>query len=184
MILDYIKVANDFTSDRLSTSKTYPPPSPYPSVMKLNQGSQRYVVYLGWPIAPSYMSSNAGGGDCGSQPMSTAVHNALGAKINFRDLPTYLTIGNNYLCTNDLYSPAQYFGCVHMHYEGKWDGVVPWNSRVFWALWNGIKLIGECHFGPRCHFGPQILENSRVQPLPTSPSNGYARIQDIMRGAV
>jgi hypothetical protein len=31
------------------------------------QGSQRDVVYLGWPIAPSYMSPNAGGwgGDCG-----------------------------------------------------------------------------------------------------------------------
>jgi hypothetical protein len=34
------------------------------------------VVYLGWPIAPSYMSPNAGGGGClaGSQPMNTAVH--------------------------------------------------------------------------------------------------------------
>jgi hypothetical protein len=37
----------------------------------------------------------------------------------------------------------------------------------------------------RCHFtGPKKLENSRAQPLPTSPRNGYARIQNIMHGAV
>ncbi len=37
---------------------------------------QRDVVYLGLPIAPSYMSQNAGGGRevAGPQPMSTAVH--------------------------------------------------------------------------------------------------------------
>jgi hypothetical protein len=38
------------------------------------------------------MSPNAGGceGDAGSQPMSTAVHNAHGAQINFGDLTLYL----------------------------------------------------------------------------------------------
>ncbi len=40
---------------------------------------QRDVVYLGWPITPSYMSPNAGGGGgglgiAGSHPMRTAVH--------------------------------------------------------------------------------------------------------------
>ncbi len=40
------------------------------------RGLQRDVVYLGWPIAPSCMSPNAGewGELRGSQPMSTAVH--------------------------------------------------------------------------------------------------------------
>jgi hypothetical protein len=40
------------------------------------RGSQRDVVYLDWPIAPSYMSPNAGGrGEvAGSQPMSAALH--------------------------------------------------------------------------------------------------------------
>ncbi len=50
---------------------------------------QRDVVYLGWPIAPSYMRPNAGGGRGGvavSQPMSTA-----GAQINFGDPTPYLT---------------------------------------------------------------------------------------------
>ncbi len=38
-------------------------------------GLQRDVVFLCWPIAPSYMSPSArGGGVAGSQPISTAVH--------------------------------------------------------------------------------------------------------------
>ncbi len=43
-----------------------------------NWGSQRDVVCLGGPIAPSYMSPTAGGGGVGgSQPMSTAVEISL-----------------------------------------------------------------------------------------------------------
>ncbi len=40
------------------------------------RGSQRDVVYLGWPIAPLYMSPHVEGvrGLRWSQPMSTAVH--------------------------------------------------------------------------------------------------------------
>jgi hypothetical protein len=38
---------------------------------------------------------------------------------------------------------------MHIHYEGKWEGVGSWNSRVFWALWNSIEPIGECHLGPK-----------------------------------
>jgi hypothetical protein len=38
------------------------------------RGSQRDVVYFGRPIAPSYMSPNAGWGVARSQPMITAVH--------------------------------------------------------------------------------------------------------------
>ncbi len=46
----------------------------------LGTGSQRGLVYLGWPIAPSYMSLNAGRGG--------SLH---GAQINFGDLTPYLT---------------------------------------------------------------------------------------------
>ncbi len=58
-----------------------------------NQGITKDVIYLVWPIAPSYLSSNAGegGGVAWSQPMSTAVH--MGAQTNFRDLNPYLTYG-------------------------------------------------------------------------------------------
>ncbi len=43
---------------------------------RLHRGLQRDVVFFAWPIAPSYMSPNAGGrgGVARSQPMSTAVH--------------------------------------------------------------------------------------------------------------
>ncbi len=57
-------------------------------------GWQRDVVYLGWPIAPSYNEPKCGGGGAkgiaGSQPMSTAVPRAL---INFGDLTQFLTYG-------------------------------------------------------------------------------------------
>ncbi len=67
---------------------------------------------------------------------------------------------------------------MHIHYKGKWEGVGPWNSQVFWALYNVIEMIGEWHLGPK------KLENSRAQPSPTFPSYGYARIQNIMYRAV
>jgi hypothetical protein len=63
-----------------------------------------FVIYLWWPIAPSYTSPNAGdlrvmnrwGGDgkvAGSQPMSTAVHVTWhGAQTNFGDLLLQLFI--------------------------------------------------------------------------------------------
>jgi hypothetical protein len=55
------------------------------------RSAQRDVVYFGRPIAPSYMSPNAGGGGVAeSQPMSTVVPrspNKLG------DLTPYLTYG-------------------------------------------------------------------------------------------
>ncbi len=39
------------------------------------------------------------------------------------------------------------------------------------------KMIGKFHLGPK------KLENFRAQPPPTSPSNGYACIQNIMHKA-
>jgi len=57
-------------------------------------------------------------------------------------------------------------------------GVGPWNSRDFWAP-NGTRLWARCHFT-----GPKKLLNLMAQPLPTCPRYGYARIQNIMHGAV
>jgi hypothetical protein len=47
---------------------------PFSSV--ITRGSHRDVVYLGWPMAPSYVSPNVGrrGWVAGSRLMSTAVH--------------------------------------------------------------------------------------------------------------
>ncbi len=44
---------------------------------------------------------------------------------------------------------TQFLWCVQIHYEGKWEGVWPWKSKHFWALWNGIEPYGECHLGPK-----------------------------------
>ncbi len=72
---------------------------------------------------------------------------------------------------------------------------------MFWM--RAYPLLGEVgegwaleflsFLGPKWHSpiglpfqnkGPKKLENSRAQPPPTSPRNGYARIQNIMYGAV
>ncbi len=55
------------------------------------RGPQRDVVHLGWPIAPSYMSLNAG--DCGvSANEYSCTH---GYQINCGDLTPYLTYASN-----------------------------------------------------------------------------------------
>ncbi len=45
----------------------------------------------------------------------------------------------------------------------RWEvgGGWPWKWRGFWALWNGIEPIGECHLGPKKLQKPA---NSPVHP--------------------
>jgi hypothetical protein len=77
--------------------------------------SQRDVVYLGWPIAPSYMSPNAGGwgrGVAGSQPMSTSANEYIGAheaRISFGDLTPYLIYVSVLRLSADSLSPPHIF---------------------------------------------------------------------------
>ncbi len=52
------------------------------------------------------------------------------------------------------------------------------NHLEFWAP-NGTRLSARCYIT-----GPKKLKISRAKHLPTCPSNGYARIQNIMHGAV
>jgi hypothetical protein len=63
-------------------------------------GSQRDVVYLFWPIAPSYRSPNAGGegGGGGGEISAIEYHCAHGAQINIGDLTPYLTYGDPQDC--------------------------------------------------------------------------------------
>jgi hypothetical protein len=61
----------------------------YPAYV-LTRGSQRDVVYLGLPIAQSYISPNAGDGGGVSADEYSCAH---GAQINFGDLTPYLTYG-------------------------------------------------------------------------------------------
>jgi hypothetical protein len=71
-----------------------------------------------------------------------------------------------------------WMGALYIHYWGKWEGVGPWNSRVFWAP-ICTRLSARCHFT-----GPKKLSNYRAQPPPTYPRNGYARIQSNMHGDI
>ena len=48
-------------------------------------------------------------------------------------------------------------------------------SRVIWAP-NGTRLSARCHFT-----GPKKLSNSRAQPPPNSPRNGYALVMSNQR---
>jgi hypothetical protein len=53
--------------------------------------TKRCRLYLGRPIAPSYMSPNGGGGGVAwSQPMSTAVH--IEPKINFGNITSLFNL--------------------------------------------------------------------------------------------
>ncbi len=46
--------------------------------------------------------------------------------------PPSLPTGNSYLCTYDLYGPVRaVFDVLQIHYEGKWEGVGPWNREFF-----------------------------------------------------
>jgi hypothetical protein len=61
-----------------------------------HRGLQRDVVYLGWPMAPSYMSPNAGGrggGVAGSQPVSTAVHRSPNKLWRYNSISTTVYLG-------------------------------------------------------------------------------------------
>ncbi len=54
-------------------------------------GFQRNFAYLGWPIAPSYMSPNMGPESGELRGLSQWVQPLTRAKINFGDLTPYLT---------------------------------------------------------------------------------------------
>ncbi len=67
-----------------------------------------------------------------------------------------------YLWNYDLYGPVRNGLMRQIHYEGKWEGVGPWKSRLFWALWNGIEpLDDEYHLGPN--------KSHRTAPHPPIP---------------
>jgi hypothetical protein len=54
------------------------------------RGSQRDVVYLGWPIASSYMSPNGGEGGRLRGLSANEYSCAHGAQVNFGNLTPYL----------------------------------------------------------------------------------------------
>ncbi len=89
-----------------------------------------------------------------------------------------------WFCVIAIYAPMIYMAPYVMFLmradplRGKVERVGPWKSRPFWALWNGIKQIGECHLGPN------KVKISSAGPPPIWPSNGSARIKYIVYRAV
>ncbi len=57
---------------------------------------------------------------------------------------------NNYLCTYDLYSPVHNVLDAFISItRASGRGLGPGIREFFWAPWNGIEPIGECHLGPK-----------------------------------
>ncbi len=55
----------------------------------------------------------------------------------------YIVIGDMLaiLCTYDLYGPVRNaFDAGSIHYLGKWEGVGPWKTRVFWGLYEMAQI--------------------------------------------
>ncbi len=74
--------------------------------------------------------------DCWHPPW-TMVNNNIGMK------------DNSYLCTYDLYGPVRnVFDTRRYITKASGRGLGPGNREFFWALWNGIEPISECHNAP------------------------------------
>ncbi len=72
-----------------------------------------------------------------------------------------------FIYTYNLYSPVRNaFDTGSIHYRGKWEGVGPYKSRLFWVP-NGTRLRARCHFT-----GRKQESISRAQPPPICPRNG------------
>jgi hypothetical protein len=74
----------------------------------------------------------------------------------------YLKDESNFLCTYDLYSP------VH--------NVLDACISITRASGRALRPVKWHRDQRRVPYGAHNLENSRAQPSPTCPSNGYARI--------
>ncbi len=90
------------------------------------RGLQRDVVYLGWPIEPSYMSPNAGEG--GVAWLSQWVQLYTGAHINFGDLTPYLLL---------------LFNLCWQLFDNFWPGTVrpDYIDRPESGIWTGRDLV-------------------------------------------
>jgi hypothetical protein len=110
-ICNIISLSTTLHVHALKTKEWNPHPIPSQLIL-LTQGLQRDVVYLGWPIAHSYMNPNAGGGgSCGG--LSRWVQLCTGAQINFGDLTPYLTFNMSSRPFSDVVDSCN---CVIMHH--------------------------------------------------------------------
>ncbi len=137
------------------------------AVLPVIRGSQRDVVYLGWPIVPSYVSPNAGvGGGGGCRVSANEYSCAHGAQINFGDLTPYLTCA--------CYAPAPiiffllHYSAIPYPFRQQASGLI-FNDDV-----NGISSISDiCFMSSRTSLPPQQCFKFQCKPqvgsYPLSP---------------
>jgi hypothetical protein len=102
----------------------------------MNQGLQSDVVCLGWPIAPSYMSPNAGrGGEL--RGLSQWVKLYTGAQINFGDLTPYLTYGMNHITIKTRNPKCRLYWCLKEFIDWRYSQSC-WYFRPL--LWTSASL--------------------------------------------
>jgi hypothetical protein len=70
------------------------------------------------------------------------------------------------------------FDAGSIHYLGKWEGVGPWKSQLFWAS-NGMALAYRLNAISQ---GPKKSQFPGPNPLPLG--RNAARIKSITHGAV
>jgi hypothetical protein len=107
--------------------------------MLLCRGSQRDVVYLGWPVAPSYMSPNTGGGG-GVAGSSQWVPLYTGAR-NFGDLTPYLTYANKQRWQRSFIFRLYILSYLHLKGTQDWDFFCLrfWNLIYFFISY--VKIL-------------------------------------------
>jgi hypothetical protein len=89
------------------------------------------------------------------------------------------SVSDNYLWTYDLSGPIHNaFDAGKSIMKASGRGVGPLEIKTFWALWNGIEPLGECHLGLK------KVKISRAQPPSDLSKNGIARIKSITYRAV
>ncbi len=151
-------------------------------VLHGGQGSQRDVAYLGWPIAPSYMSHNAGGGggEGRMRGLSQWVQLCIWSlnrlwrfnsifNLSFVFLPTYLPISgvSSWVCSLRYISASSRLPIGHLISRVLWIGMVlmpiririrlsiccqSWFFPMFYTCWKIRKLFFIYFYSQQCHF--------------------------------
>jgi hypothetical protein len=133
------------------------------SILVDARGSLRDVVYLGWPITPSYVSPNAGEwgvGGCGVLANEYSI--AHGTQINFGDRTPYLT----------------YDSCIPALSSGRFP---PWGGESEWGrcstlsrrpLWYVLLCRRSIPPGPLLPC-PRVISYSRNIPPSTYEHSGH-----------
>ncbi len=142
-------------ASRYSTLKMTTPHSTAVQPMCLSRLTQirrlpRDIVYLGWPIATSYMNPNAEGGSCGVSANEYSC--TQGAQINFGDLNPYLTYGR-VVRESDRQCLSRYLTGVDpsiLRHSEIWVAADEAVLKKYWKILKNIPLFAKRFFQLLC----------------------------------